>query len=123
MSQLKKLERDINFDAKKFNLDFEEQDSIVEEEEINNKRRAYVESEEEENRRELEKKHLNYSEDLIINMKEMFFFVLEALSFGHNPFPQIFRDEKKLFTFSLMIIILGALMLFLSNLMINEENN
>ena len=101
MSQLKKLERDINFDAKKFNLDFEEQDSIVEEEEINNKRRAYIESEEEENRRELEKKHLNYSEDLIINMKEMFFFVLEALSFGHNPFPNFFDKIGNFLTYFL----------------------
>ena len=59
-----------------------------------------------------------YTEDLGINMKNLFFDVLEMLANGQNPIPYIMKDTNKQFIFAIMIILIGVLLLFFSNLMI-----
>lgn len=62
--------------------------------------------------------HKKYTEDLGINIKNLFFEILEMLANGKNPLPYIMNDANKQFSFAVMILILGVLMLFFSNLMI-----
>lgn len=113
MAQNAKLQRDITFDAKKFNIDFELQDQIIEEENI---KKQEIKTQEE------IKKQMKDRENIFIDMKELFFEILDKLAVGQNPFIEILADQKKLFTFALLLIIVGGLMLFLSNLMINKQN-
>ena len=44
--------------------------------------------------------------------------MLEMLANGKNPVPYAMSDPNKQFAFSVMILIIGVLMLFFSNLMI-----
>lgn len=69
---------------------------------------------------EIEPKYLHrkYTEDLGINIKNLFFEMLEMLANGKNPVPYAMSDPNKQFAFSVMILIIGVLMLFFSNLMI-----
>lgn len=69
---------------------------------------------------EIEPKYLHrkYTEDLGVNIKNLFFEMLEMLANGKNPVPYAMSDPNKQFAFSVMILIIGVLMLFFSNLMI-----
>lgn len=109
MSQLKKLERDQKFNPSDFNKQFEEADSVVEEQP---KKEVVVEETPE---------NLSYTQDLGINMKNLFFEILEMLMNKENPIPYIMNNEKRQFLFAIMILIIGGLLLFWSNLMINES--
>ena len=59
-----------------------------------------------------------YTEDLGINLKNLFFDMLEMLANGENPMPHIMDNPQKQFIFAVMIISIGMLLLFFSNLMI-----
>jgi hypothetical protein len=120
MSQIAKLQRDITFDAKKFNIDFELQDKILEEEGLI-KQEEFIKQEELIKQEEM-KRMMKDKENIFIDMKELFFEILDKLAVGKNPFTEIMADQKKLFTFALLLLIIGGLMLFLSNLMINKPN-
>jgi hypothetical protein len=69
---------------------------------------------------EIEPKYLHrkYTEDLGINIKNLFFEMLEMLANGKNPVPYAMSEPNKQFAFSVMILMIGVLMLFFSNLMI-----
>ena len=119
MSQLKKLERDQKFNPDEFNKKFED-------EEIRSEQEALIASEEEDKKKvkqmvEKEDSSNVYVEDLGINMKNLFFEILEKLVNKENPIPYIMETEKRQFTFAIMILIIGGLMMFLSNLMIDEK--
>jgi hypothetical protein len=58
------------------------------------------------------------SENLIINIKNVFFEVFELLLDFKNPIPHILENEKKKFAFSIIILLSGILLLFLSNFLI-----
>jgi hypothetical protein len=120
MSQIAKLQRDITFDAKNFNIDFELQDKIIEEETIKQQKKEIIS--EEQKKQEDMRKMMKDKENIFIDMKELFFEILDKLAVGKNPFTEIMADQKKLFTFALLLLITGGLMLFLSNLMINKQN-
>ena len=117
MSQNAKLQRDIAFDPKKFNIDFELQDQIIEEEQ-----KQQMIKEEQKIKEESLIKQEKKIENLFIDIKDMFFEILDELAIGKNPFINILNNQKKLYTFSLLLIIFGGLLLFFSNLMINKEN-
>ncbi len=121
MSQLKKLERDQKFNPDEFNKQFEEADAKSEQED-NQINQEVVEKK---NIKQIEKEDSSniYIDDLGINMKNLFFEILEKLVNKENPIPYIMETEKRQFTFAIMILIIGGLMMFLSNLMINEEKN
>jgi len=113
MSQLKMLERDQKFNINDFNKKFEESD-------LNNKE---IEQEiEQEIKQNIITKEIDQNvilfEDLVINIKNLFFEILELLINFKNPIPYIFKNNKREFYFAIMILLIGILLLFFSNLLI-----
>lgn len=104
MLQLQKLERDQKFNVDEFNKNFEKSDLITKQMEQQNIIH-----------KEIEQKK---SENLIINIKNLFFEVLELLLDFKNPIPHILENEKKEFAFGIIILLSGILLLFLSNFLI-----
>ena len=115
MSQLKKLEREQNFNASEFNKNFEQEENqgVQEEQGEENQKKQ------QENQKIPE--NLSYTNDLGINIKNLFFEILELLLNKENPIPYIMENEKRQFYFAIMILLIGGLLLFWSNLMINES--
>ena len=122
MSQLQKLERDQKFNVDEFNKNFEKTDLMTKQMEQQN----IINKEIEPNiiNKEIEQNIINKeieqrkSENLIINIKNVFFEVLELLLDFKNPIPHILENEKKEFAFSIIILLSGILLLFLSNFLI-----
>ena len=103
MSQLKMLERDQKFNVDEFNKKFEESDLInkdIPQQNIINK----------EIKQELEEN--------IIMLKNLFFEILELLVDFKNPIPYILANERREFNFAIIILLIGLLLLFFSNLLI-----
>jgi len=111
MSQLKKLERDVKYTQDTFNKRFIEADNMSKEEpknidlNISNK---------------IEIEPVTYTEDLGIDMKNLFFKILETLANNNNPIPYIMNDSRRQYVFAIMIICIGGLLMFFSNLMIDK---
>ena len=128
MSQLKKLERDMKFNADTFNKAYEEADALeqqeadaLEQQEADALEQQMSASKSETPIIKEEVKSPDYMVDLGVNMKNLFFEILEMLLNKENPTWYIMEDEHKQFTFAMMIIMFGGIMLFLSNLMINNN--
>jgi hypothetical protein len=70
---------------------------------------------------ETKKNIINLSlNDIIIEMNDIFFISLEMLSKKKNPLIFIFSTPKRQFCSSLLLLILGFLLLVLSNLMMDK---
>lgn len=118
MSQLKKLEREQKFNLDEFNKKFEEADSITDESDNIKQNKQLVKQNDQLIKHKQQKlENLSYTEDLGINMKNLFFEILEMLINIKNPIPYIMENEKRQFSFAVMILIIGGLLLFWSNLM------
>jgi len=113
MLQLQKLKRDQKFNVDEFNKNFEKSDLMTKQMEQQN----VINKKIEQNviNKEIEQKK---SENLIINIKNLFFEVLELLLDFKNPIPHILENEKKEFAFGIIILLSGILLLFLSNFLI-----
>lgn len=61
--------------------------------------------------------HKQPIEDIIINIRDIFFQMLNLIEDGRNPIPYIYSSDKRQFSFSLFLIIFGTLLLLLSSLM------
>jgi hypothetical protein len=97
------LERDQKFNVDEFNKKFEESDLInkdIPQQNIINK----------EIKQELEEN--------IIMLKNLFFEILELLVDFKNPIPYILANERREFNFAIIILLIGLLLLFFSNLLI-----
>lgn len=114
MSQLKKLERDKKTNFDRFNQKFLESDSLIEQEQEAAKKMMKIKK-----NIEIEDDN-NMIDDLGINMKNLFFSILEMLADRENPIPYIMDNSKRQFTFAVMIICIGGLLMFFSNLMISN---
>jgi hypothetical protein len=57
------------------------------------------------------------TEDLGVDIKNLVFDILKMLADRKNPLPFIMNDERKQFSFAILLCISGGLMLFFSNLM------
>lgn len=112
MSQLKNLEGSIK-NNNRFNQKFIKSDSLIEQEEEAAKRIMKIKK-----NIEFEDDNTNMTEDLGINMKNLFFKILEMLADRENPIPYIMANSKRQFTFAIMVICNGGLLMFFSNLMI-----
>jgi hypothetical protein len=128
MSQLKKLEREQSFNTDEFNKKFEEIDIKNPEfitqknpEFITQKNPEFITQKEPEFITQKEPTDISYTEDIGINIKNLFFEILEILMNKKNPIPYIIENEKRQFLFAIMILIIGGLLLFWSNLMINDK--
>ena len=61
--------------------------------------------------------HKQPIEDVIIDIRNIFFQVLNLIEDRQNPIPYIYSSNKRQFSFSLFLIIFGTLLLLLSSLM------
>ena len=61
--------------------------------------------------------HKQPIEDVIIDIRNIFFQILNLLEDKKNPIPYIYSSNKRQFAFSLFLIIFGTLLLLLSTLM------
>ena len=59
--------------------------------------------------------------DIIIELRNMFFIILEQVSLNKNPFPFIFSTNKRKYVFSIFLIVFGCLLLLLSSLMMEKN--
>ncbi len=115
-----KSNRDVNkqFDQKDFNKKFEQNERIIEEE------RKYDNSQDTKQKHEilnLKLPHKKPVEDVVINIRELFYKILEMLIDKQNPIPYIFATPDRHFAFAILLILLGACLLLFSNLMISSE--
>ena len=61
--------------------------------------------------------HQRTIEEIVMDMREVFFKILEMLIDKENPIPYIFSSEYRQFDFTLFLIIIGSLLLLFSNIM------
>lgn len=111
-----KSERDINkqFDQRQFNDKFIKQDEkIIQEQKISK-------SDDMTRPHEIIQKTLPHQKpvsDVIINIREMFYKSIEMLIDKKNPLEYILSSPDRHFAFATFLIIIGTLLLLLSNLM------
>ena len=67
--------------------------------------------------------HKQNIEYIILNIRDMIFIIIEMLENQKNPIPYIFSSDRRIFIFSLLLIIFGTLMLLLASLMKSPNNN
>jgi hypothetical protein len=63
--------------------------------------------------------HLKSIDIIIINLREMIHIILQNIIKKENPIPYINSTPDRFFTCSILLIIIGTLLLLLSNLMKN----
>jgi hypothetical protein len=109
-----KSDRNINtqFDQKKFNSQFEEKDLQINNSDDMN---YYDEIS------DIVLPHQKPVQDIIINIREMFYKTLEILIDKKNPFAYILSTTDRQFSFAILLIVIGSLMLLFSNLMISSS--
>lgn len=61
--------------------------------------------------------HKRPVEDIIIDIRDIFYQILNLIENKENPIPYIYSSDKRQFSFSLFLIIFGTLLLLLSSLM------
>jgi len=61
--------------------------------------------------------HKEPVEKIILDIRDLFFQILNILENQENPIPYIFSSDKRQFSFALFLIIFGTLLLLLSSLM------
>jgi len=115
-----KSDRNINtqFDQKKFNIQFDENDLQI------NKETIQTNSNDMNHYDEISDKLLPHQkpvQDIIINIREMFYQSLELLIDKQNPIPYILSTPDRQFSFAILLIVIGTLLLLFSNLMISSE--
>jgi len=103
---------DTQFDQKKFNSQFEEKDLQINNSDDMN---YYDEIS------DIILPHQKPVQDIIINIREMFYKTLEILIDKKNPFAYILSTPDRQFSFAILLIVIGSLMLLFSNLMISSS--
>lgn len=116
-----KSDRNINkqFDLKEFNDQFVQNDVVI------NKERKQDNSDDMKYLDEISDSLLPHQkpvQDIIINIREMFYKSLELLLDRKNPIPYIFSTADRQFSFAIFLIVIGSLLLLFSNLMISSED-
>ena len=59
--------------------------------------------------------------EIIDNMRDLFFQVMELLIDRKNPIPFIFASETRQFSFAILLVLIGTILLLFSNLMISNK--
>ena len=103
---------DIKFDPTGFNKNFEFNDKK------NNNKNKYIPDIDQQYDLPPHKKPI---ENVIIDIRDVFFQVLNLLEDKQNPIPYIYSSSKRQFSFSLFLIIFGTLLLLLSSLMKSQN--
>jgi hypothetical protein len=106
---------DEQFDLKKFNYQFEENDLKLEEQLNNNmdmKNDEIIKN---------TLPHQRSMEDIIINIREMFYKSLEMLIDKQNPIPYLMSTPDRQFSVAIFLIVIGSLFMLFANLMISTD--
>ena len=102
------------FDINQFNKKFDDNDKIIEQE------KRFMKSDDINNNDEIIETKLPHEksiEDIIISIKDVFYKIMELLFNRENPMGYIFSTPDRHFAFSLLLIIIGALLLLFSNIL------
>ena len=102
------------FDINQFNKNFDNNDKIIE------KEKRFMKSDDINNNDEIIETKLPHEksiEDIIISIKDVFYKIMEILFNEENPMGYIFSTPDRHFAFSLLLIIIGALLLLFSNIL------
>ena len=113
------LKRDLKFNLDNFNLNFKKkvESSISESEQEYddfNQKHEEVSS----NRIDVMNTSLG---DIVIELRTMFFIILELISLNKNPFLYVFSTRKRKYVFSILLITFGFTLLLLSSLMMEKK--
>jgi phosphoribosyl-ATP pyrophosphohydrolase len=103
--------KDVKFDPTNFNTNFEKNDKS------GNRLVLVQKNLEEEDLEIIVSPHKQPVENIILNIRDLFFQVLSLIEDRENPIPFIFASDKRQFSFALFLIIFGTLLLLLSSLM------
>ncbi len=115
-----KSNRNINkqFDLRQFNDEFEQN------EEIKEQKNKISNSDDLNNNDEILENVLPHQkpvQDILINIREMFYMTLELLIDKKNPIPYLFSNADRQFSLAIFLIVIGSLLLLFSNLMISSD--
>ena len=113
MSNKSNRNLNLDFDLKQFNTKFK-----ANEEQLQKNRKNVVISNE---IISTKLPHQKPVEDILINIREMFYKVIEMLSDEQNPLPYLFSTPDRQFALSIFLIIIGSCLLLFSNLMISSD--
>lgn len=108
------------FDLGQFNKTFDDKDKQIEEE---NKLTTSHDMRKSDEVITSKLPHKKPVEDVIINMRDLFYTILEMLIDKQNPVPYIFSSPDRHFAFACLLIFIGTLLLFFSNLMMSPSND
>ena len=106
------MEKNNTFNQKKFNNEFEFNDTLLKktknlDSNLNTNFNPEV----------LTLPHEQTIENIIINMRDNFYIILDMVENKKNPLPFILSSDNRIFSFSLFLIIIGTLLLLLASLM------
>jgi hypothetical protein len=104
------------FDLGQFNKKFDENEKIIERD---TKLNASLDMGKSDEAISTNLPHKKPVEDLIVNMRNLFYAILEMLLDKQNPIPFIFATPDRHFAFAVLLIIIGTLLLLFSNLMMS----
>ena len=104
---------------KKFNNEFEKKYLI----QSKNTNKYYINNEDNKENIIIPLPHQQNIEYIILNIRDMIFIIIQMLEDQKNPIPYILSSDKRIFTFSLFLIIFGTIMLLLSSLMKSSSTN
>ena len=102
------------FDINQFNKKYEDNNKMIEQE------KRFMKSDDINNNDEIIETKLPHEksiEDIIISIKDVFYKIIELLFNRENPMGYIFSTPDRHFAFSLLLIIIGALLLLFSNIL------
>ena len=101
------LRKTNSFNQKQFNNDFEKNNNKILNKNITNYN-------------DIEKNTLPHQqtvENIIINIRDMIFIIIDMLEKQRNPIPFILASDSRIFICSLMLIIFGTLLLILGTIL------
>ncbi len=104
------LKKTNSFNRKEFNNNFEINDKIINKNKILNKNLSY-------DTEKIILPHKQTVENIIINIRDLVFFILNMLENQKNPIPFILASDSRIFICSLMLIIFGTLLLILGTIL------
>ena len=106
------------FNQVDINKMFEDNDKKIEEE------RRFEISDDNDRVDEIVDKNLPHKkpvEDVILNIRELIHKIIELILNFKNPLPYIFSTPDRQFAFTILIIVVGVIFLFLSNILKSSE--
>jgi hypothetical protein len=117
---INRSDRDLGsrFNQVDINKMFEENDKKIEEE------RKFEISDDNDRVDEIVDKNLPHKkpvEDVILNIRELIHKIIELILNFKNPLPYIFSTPDRQFAFTVLIIVVGVIFLFLSNILKSSE--